>query len=796
MVSLFQLLGKKRFIKYIVVFRYVKQNVITNTLYTLVDAVTAILLYVIFPIVPLYVFITLLALIIASLTLRRYGLTAAVLMTYVVLTFIAALGRASLLIMPLLLTTYLITEAGIINDIAIASWALLFTPLYWLSIPLSIAPSAKGYSVRSASIFALLALLYVIGTAYQGVTWVPITVIHTTNIDLVRGMESLIFDGPGSLLAIYDELSNVMLYFTFIIIITVPPLMGRYLPRLLMTRLTNAGLSQAVMNLMPQLITASILYVPLIIDAWNYYVTPLIIVGALIIGLTTYSLDIVQSRLKLNAQLVLRARKRPPIIIPVIDPLMITEYNHWVKKLPKDDADLVSTIVNTLSKTSVAALYVSLPQDRIEIIAKALFGLTRSKGFIIKGDINDLTSDINWFIRTHEKSLLVLIPNEINKDLLLRLIDYSRHTKLYALIVNNSDSYAINKLRRYGIEVINYGISTVENLGKEQDNYFEEVQSKQGNVTGGMINAGTSINNTAPTAEEPGINKVGINSWASTVNEFTQTKVIDVNNVKSSEVSVNLSLEQGEARKERSVEVPKPQVRKEKVKYETVNERPKARGKGINANVAVMLDPVDLISMNTKSKLIDYIDSSIRLRDMMSNLGLKYIVSILVVGPPRSGKTMLINHVAKHLGVAIIDYKDPSISIVDNAIVHVPNLEEVISTDLNHVLKLLSIARAKHLVVVLESNNPWSIDPEFIKKNIDAVIPILPIHDEYIDEVIAEKLRVSNRDREVIKGIIKSCPAVEAIEKIRLYLSSRDGANIICEDVFKKYQDFAQSFSV
>ncbi|WP_243678407.1 hypothetical protein [Vulcanisaeta distributa] len=84
-----------------------------------------------------------------------------------VLTFITALGHASLLIMPLLLITYLITEAGIINDIAIASWALLFTPLYWLSIPLSIAPSIKGYSTRSAIIFALLTLLYVIGIAYQ-----------------------------------------------------------------------------------------------------------------------------------------------------------------------------------------------------------------------------------------------------------------------------------------------------------------------------------------------------------------------------------------------------------------------------------------------------------------------------------------------------------------------------------------------------------------------------------------------------------------------------------------------------
>lgn len=144
-----------------------KQNVITNTLYTLADTLTAILLYAVFPIIPLYVFITLLTLIMASTALKRHGLAAAVLITYVILAFITALGHASLLIMPLLLTTYLITEAGIVNDIAVASWTLLFTPLYWLSIPLSIAPSIKGYSVRSAIIFALLTFLYAVGAAYQ-----------------------------------------------------------------------------------------------------------------------------------------------------------------------------------------------------------------------------------------------------------------------------------------------------------------------------------------------------------------------------------------------------------------------------------------------------------------------------------------------------------------------------------------------------------------------------------------------------------------------------------------------------
>lgn len=491
-----------------------KQNVIMSVISTITDAIIAVLLYMVFPIIPLYIFIMLLALVIASSALRRYGITAAILITYVVLTFITTLGHASLLIMPLLIAAYLITEAGIINDVAIASWALLFTPLYWLSIPLSIAPSVKGYSVRSAGLFVLLTLLYVIGAAYQGITWIPITAIHATNLDLIHGMESLLFDNSGNLLTMYHELSNAPLYFILIIITVVPPLISRYLTRLLMTWHTNAILSQAIINLTPQLITASILYIPLIINTWNYYVTPLVIVGAVIIGLATYALEIAQSRLKAGIQSMLSARKSPPIVIPVVDPITITEYSYWAKKLPKDDVDFANTIINTLSKTGVIALYASLPQDRVEIIAKVLFGLTRSKGFIVKGDIDDLSNDINWFIRTHERSLLVLMPNEINKDLLLKLIDYNRHTKLYALIVN-SDVNAINKLRKYGIEVVKY--STTESIGREQrqSKYVEEIRLKQVNEAKEVINTDKSSNNPVLTAEgfvtnrtSPGLKRV------------------------------------------------------------------------------------------------------------------------------------------------------------------------------------------------------------------------------------------------------------------------------------------------
>ncbi|WP_054842259.1 hypothetical protein [Vulcanisaeta distributa] len=126
----------------------------------------------------------------------------------------------------------------------------------------------------------------------------PITIIHAANLDLMHGMESLIFDGQGNLLTIYNELSNAALYFIFVVIMVVPPLISRYLPRLTMIWPLSTDTSQIIMNLVPQLATVSILYIPLIINAWNYYVTPLLIVGALITGLGTYALDVTQAKLK------------------------------------------------------------------------------------------------------------------------------------------------------------------------------------------------------------------------------------------------------------------------------------------------------------------------------------------------------------------------------------------------------------------------------------------------------------------------------------------------------------------
>lgn len=403
-------------------------------------------------------------------------------------------------------------------------------------------------------------------------------VIHVTNLDLIRGMEPpLIFDGSGNLLTIYSELSNVMLYFVFIIIMTIPPLISRYLPRLTIIWPMSRDISQIIMNLVPQLITVSLLYIPLINDLWNYYITPLLVVGSLIVGFSTYALDIAQSRLKVVTQSVLRTRRRSPIVIPIIDPLMITEYGYWIKKLPKDDVDLVNAVVNILSKTGgVAALHVSLPQDKVEIIAKALFGLTRAKGFIIKGDINELTNDVNWFIKTHEKALLVLIPNEINKDMILRLIDYNKRMKLYALIINNGSNDVISKLRKYGIEVITYGEMKNTEINQKQTKNVEEIQLKQGNMTETVINTNVPNNSPTPINEEPiQASNVPINMGITT----TPAKVVNEESVnRNNEVATNLQLEKGITKEEKALEVLSPRY---------VRKRRKARRRGRSPGLGV-----------------------------------------------------------------------------------------------------------------------------------------------------------------------------------------------------------------
>jgi hypothetical protein len=215
----------------------VEQNIIKNTSYALMDTVTAVLLYFVFPIIPIYAFIPLLVVILVASLLTRRGLSSAILITYVALVFIATLGYASLLLTPLLLLTYLITGVGVINDVALISWALLFTPLYWLSIPLAIVPPAKGYGVRAPAVFVLLMLLYAVGLSLLGIKWFPITMMPTLGVTLIRGIESILTGSQLSIGAAYMELINASLYVLSIIVLAIPYVVSRYLSSAV-TRLT------------------------------------------------------------------------------------------------------------------------------------------------------------------------------------------------------------------------------------------------------------------------------------------------------------------------------------------------------------------------------------------------------------------------------------------------------------------------------------------------------------------------------------------------------------------------------
>ncbi|WP_243680984.1 hypothetical protein [Vulcanisaeta souniana] len=573
--------------------------------------------------------------------------------------------------------------------------------------------------------------------------------------------------------------------------------MSRYLARFITFLNLNVYVNYAIMNLMPLLVTTALLYVPLAINVGSYEATPpLLLLGSLIAGSLGYAFDYLRRIMEITLPRVMTARRKaPPTIIPITDPLVIMEYNQWAKKLPSDDSSLVSNAINTVSKTGLLVLQSSLPQDKMELISKVLFGYARAKGgFIIKGDVNYIPSDVDWFVRTHEKSLLVFMPNNLNKKLVPKLMEYIKQSRANIILINIDDSL-FSKLRKYGIEVITHSAVKVG----------EEKQSQVNNASVGSTEQPRPVMpNLAVNTSPPAGTSAGEDIKARDKSEQAIGKEIMVNNsitTKSTEESkpvTDLGGKEGSVIKLNNERAEEERKRKMEKGNENKREVAKAQSKGKPVtNVTLTLDPVDLINMSIKSKLIDYIDSSIRLRDMLSNLGLKYVSSILIIGPPKSGgKTALINHVAKHLGIQVIDYKDPSISVLDNAIIHVPSLEKAFSEDSNHIRRLMSIAKAKHFVVVIESSNPWSIDADFIKGNVDAIVPILPIDEDYIDTITQEKLKVSMKDREVIRGIIKSCPAVEAIEKVKLYLSGRDGSDVVCEDMFRKFQEFARSLSL
>ena len=761
-----------------------KQNIIKNTSYALMDAVTAIILYFVFPIIPIYAFIPLLVVMLVASLLTRRGLSSAILITYVALVFIATLGYASLLLTPLLLLTYLITGMGVINDVALISWALLFTPLYWLSIPLAIVPPAKGYGVRAPAVFVLLMLLYAVGLSLLGIKWFPITMMSTLGATLIRGIESILTGSQLSIGAAYMELTNASLYVLSIIVLAIPYVVSRYLSSAV-TRLTlNVDVSGVINNLLPQVLAIASLYILTIFG--NLALSSLLLAGAVIAGVAGYALDKVLPYIE-SAGLPTTEQKRASInVISVTNPLSIMEFSRKINELARDEHAVFNEIINALQQSRVIAIYTDAPQDRLASLINALFGALRIKGFIIDGNIDDVPGDVDLYIRSHEKTMLILIPSSIGKPVLRRLRDYVDKGMLYAVVFTNNIGL-VSKLRREGIPILSF-------IAKKPPSEAHPVKSVNEEIPPSI-----DVRPTTEVEGEMGGSIQAISRAQATVRVATEKPQL------ASQVKPPIKSESQQIPQQPKEQVTgKPQDSEKTTKTPTVSTVTKQQAKPQVSEVKltktqqpinVALDPIDLINASVKSKLIDYVDSSVRLRDMLTNLGLKYAITILIIGPPRSGKTALINYVAKHLDLQVINYTDPGIAVIDNAVIHVPSLEKTLNENPDHVRKLINIARTKHVVAILESSDPWSIDESFIKGNIDAVVSILPPDDDYVNELVSDRLGIGGKDADVVKAIIKSCPAVEAIEKIKHYLSSHSALGVLCNDSFSKYREFAKALS-
>ncbi len=760
-------------------FQYVKQNVIKKTFYALMETVTAALLYLVFPIIPIYVFIPLLVMVLVASILARYGLSSAILITYVALIFIATLGYASLLVMPLLLFTYLITGAGVINDVALISWALLFTPIYWLSIPLAITPSVKGYGVRAPALFTSLMLLYIVGLSLMGIKWLPITMMPTSGATLIQGIESILTGRQLHIGTAYMELTNTSLYVLSIIVLAIPYAASRYLSGAVTRLALNVDVLGIINNLLPQVLTIASLYVLTILS--NSALNPLFLAGAVVAGAAGYALDKALPYIE-SAGSSVTGRKRVSMnIIPVTDPLGIVELSRKVDELAQDERVIFNEIINVLRQSRIIAVYTDAPLDRLAPLVNALFGVFRIKGFIINGDVVDVPGDVDFYIRSHEKTMLVLIPSSMGEPVLRRLRYYAERGMVYVVIFV-SNTGLVSKLGRRGIPILNLITVKTQSQARTIETVSEEIPLSTNAHTAaevkGEMGGSTQAMNGAQTAA------VVVTGQSQLTG---QVKPVESKNEQTPQQPKEqiIGKTQGLGK---ATEIPTVNV----VAKKQVKPRSDAKPAEVKRSVNVALDPVDLIDTNIRAKLIDYVDSSVRLRDVLANLGLKYPTTILIIGPPRSGKTALINYVAKHLNLQIINYTDPGIATIDNAVIHVPSLEKALKENPDHVRKLISIARTKHAVAIFESSDPWQIDGGFIEGNIDAVIPILPPDDDYVNEIVSNRLGISGKDADIVKAIIKSCPAVEAIEKIRHYLSSHSALGVLCSDPFSRYREFAK----
>jgi SpoVK/Ycf46/Vps4 family AAA+-type ATPase len=161
-------------------------------------------------------------------------------------------------------------------------------------------------------------------------------------------------------------------------------------------------------------------------------------------------------------------------------------------------------------------------------------------------------------------------------------------------------------------------------------------------------------------------------------------------------------------------------------------------------------DLLDLIDDSLKSRLVDYVDSSLRLRDMLTTLGLRPVNSILLIGPSGVGKSLLVNYVAEQLGVALVSAE--SGSFPPGSIVHIPNLNEY--GDVPEV--------PQDSVVIAESSSPWELGDDVVGR-FGKIIYVPPPSPRTIEEALGKRFRIDPELRRRIAEKLGNCRPAQVL---------------------------------
>ncbi|WP_069808017.1 hypothetical protein [Vulcanisaeta thermophila] len=719
---------------------------LNNIVNATIASIALALLYLIFPIIPSYVLPPLIVLVIALTIMGREGLSTFILLVYVILSFIASLGRAVVIVLPTLIASLLIVEPGIVGSITLISWALLFTPLYWLSVPLSITPSIYRGSVRGVVTYVLLLFNYVIAQSSLGINWEPITRISLGNVNIISGFYSVFTEQGLSLSSLLSELSLIPLYYLIIVLIMMPLITSLVLSKTLLGVQINKNMKLVVNYVTPELLTVALLYIPY--NPVSMVVSPLMLIGSILMGLALYGTHVIEGVSTWTRPEGMGARA--PIVIPMLDHLMLMEYGGVFKKVvehSKEYGELMSKVIEVINNKGSAVVFINETPNKLELMGKSLLGASMSKGFVVMGDIEQIPTEVLNYSLSHGAAL-VLIPNKLGKGVIKQVRDLSRARRFGIVILTNNEEVMRSTMRNNLVVLtqVKPSITIVSQTKAVEETVSKPMEAKQ-----------------PQPVEEVKRKNLVTTSGATTPQGVEQPSAV----------------------------IPKQPI--------VTTPRSKAKPKehrGARARVQevhVSIDPLDLVHESVKSKLINYVDSAVRLKDMMKELGIGTASVIMIVGPSKSGKTALVNYVAKQLGLTVVGYDDPSITMMDNVIVHVPNLRELMDKAPNVLSRLVDIVRMKHMALLIECDDPWGIDSNVIKNLVDRVVVIEPADSEELREIIG-RLKLEGDYAKYALSILSTCPPVEAVEKLKQLLSGDQVS--ICVWNLEKYREFASSFRI